>query len=287
MRSRFCILFFILSLLFVPATAETDSETSNETVNEWGARFSAGTEMGLAKGLNLSANLLYSLNNDFKSTDKTKFSLTLSYRLYRNKAKTFNLKTSLGYEYSKEYMPEKYSVKDKGIVWDFDDNEHKEYNVTVTDAWWSPSHRAKFALSGKLKLGRFSLSVREMYRFCHTEKVDVYQTKSKYRYNSSLGAVAMEDSVRTAEIKGGTNVHLLRSRLEISYNIPHFKANPFIMAEMFNDAASDFQLVRMRYSTGFDMTFNKHQNLCVYFMMQKYYNDRILYTPGVEYTYIF
>lgn len=280
MRPRNFILFFVCSLLFVPAVAETN--------NEWGARFSAGTEIGLAKGLDLSANLLYSLNNDLKSTDKTKFALTLSYRLYRNNAKTFILKTSLGYEYSKEYMPEKYSVKNKDIVWDYNDNEHQEYNVTVTDAWWSPSHRVKFALSGKLKLGRFTLSLREMYRFCHTERVDVYQAKSKFRYNSSLGTVALEDSVYSElDRKGGDDIHLLRSRFEVLYNIPHFKANPFIMVEMFNNMASEFKLERMRYRAGFDMTFVKHHNLSVYYQLQNYYGNKLLHTPGVEYTYIF
>lgn len=280
MKLRSAILFLAVSLLVVPATAGN--------INEWGARFSVGTEMKLAKGLDLSAGLQYSLNNDFRSTDKTKFALDLSYRLFRNKSKKFNLKTSLGYEYSKERMPEKTEIKNKDIVLDFNDNEYQEYNVTLTDAWWSPSHRVKFSLSGKLELGRFTLSLREMYRYIHTDRVDVNQAKSKFRYDEGLGTIALKDSVSySVDSKGGDNDHILRSKFEISYNIPHFKANPFIMAEVFNNVASGFRLERMRYRAGFDMTFKKHNCLSIYYQFQNYVDQKFLHTPGIEYTYKF
>ncbi len=277
MKSRSCFILIIAAFMPLVACAEINQD--------WGGRMIVGAKAGLTKKLDVSAAVSYSLQDKFSATDKYKFIADISYRIFRNKAKTFSLKTLLGYEYVKEYMPEKQKIKDKGTITDFEDNEYQEYNLIDTDAWWNSSHRVKFALSGKVEFSRFTVSVREMYRYSHSMPVDVNQSKSKFRYSEITNKVELDSVLYEVERKGNSNEHLLRSRLQIEYNIPHCKADPFIMAEIFNNVASGFRLERMRYRAGFDMTFAKRHGVSVYYQLQNYIGNKLLHTPVIEYTY--
>ena len=69
----------------------------------WGLRSSIGVEKKIAKGFDAGLEAKYHQTDNFSSTDRWSIGFTLSKRLYRNEAKTFNVKASVGYKYMNVY----------------------------------------------------------------------------------------------------------------------------------------------------------------------------------------
>ena len=69
----------------------------------WGLRSGIGVEKKITKGLDAGVEAKYYQTDNFRNTDRWSIGLSLDKRLYRNKAKTFNVKAGLGYKYMKVY----------------------------------------------------------------------------------------------------------------------------------------------------------------------------------------
>ena len=89
----------------------------------WGLRSGIGVEKKITQGLEAGVDAKYYQTDNFRNTDRWSIGLSLDKRLYRNKAKTFNVKAGLGYKYmnvyhdwSTKYKDDAEGVEADGVV---------------------------------------------------------------------------------------------------------------------------------------------------------------------------
>ena len=70
-----------------------------------------------------------------------------------------------------------------------------------------------------------------------------------------------------------SNKNVLRSKIGIDYNIPHWKYDPFISYELFNGIDNAFKTDKSRITAGIEFSFNKMHNFEVAYMWQNQHDD--------------
>jgi hypothetical protein len=197
--------------------------------------------------------------------------VSLSKRLYRNEAKTFNVKAGMGYKFMNVYHD--WSTKYKGdetlnIEDGLDPTYYRDnnYDFNVNDSYADTRHRVTASLQASYELGRFKLSIREAYQFTHTDSVTF--DKDKYRYDSGAWTVNTVTDGKSASDK-----QVLRSKLGLDYDIPHWKYDPFVSYELFNCIDKAFETQKSRITAGVEFSFNKKHNFEVAYMWQNQHDD--------------
>lgn len=221
---------------------------------------SASVEKKLAKGLDVDFETEYRLYDNLSQTDRFSIGTSVSYRLYRNSAKTLSVKADLGYNFLKTYNESSITLKNI-------ENNFQEYNED--EDYYLNKHRGYTSLSTQYEIGRFSFSIRERYQFTYNDSIAVKETK--YRYSSSLDKLYPKETVE--EYKSAKKRNVLRSRFEIDYDMPGFKFNPFASIELFNDIDNGLNLDKTRYSVGGNCSLAKVHSLKIYYVYQNNQDD--------------
>lgn len=245
------------------------SSLAQDQESEFGTWFSAGVEKKLAKGLSVEVDGEYRLS-DFKRTDRWAVGASLSYRLYRNEQKTFDVKANAGVKYVKAYYPESVTYKGDTIsVWR-EDGEHRLRAFNMDTAYTVGKIRAFASVSASYKIGRFKFSLRERYQFTGNDSVCV--NEYKWRYDKRRGDIVLKDVEE--EWKAVNNRrHSLRSRVQVSYDIRHFPVGPYASVEVYNDLKENFSFEKVRYLFGLDFELSKQHDLKLYYMYQNHADD--------------
>ena len=260
MRRPLIVTLFSLALT-LPLTAQST----------WGLRTGIGAEKKIGKGLEAGFDVKYHLTDDFKNTDRWSVGASLSKRLYRNEAKTFNVKAGMGYKFMNVYTG--WTTKYKGDRTDIEDGLDKDYyisnkfNFNVLDSYVDTRHRITAYAQASAEMGRFKLSLRESYQFTHTDSVSY--SKDKYRYKNGK----WKDVETEMDGKSASDKSMLRSKLSLDYNIPHFKYDPFISYELFNSLDNGFELQKSRIQAGIEFSINKKHNFEVAYLWQNQHDD--------------
>ena len=128
-----------------------------------------------------------------------------------------------------------------------------------------------------------------MYQLCdsrivhaHTDRIDdharrkctdLFQhdktVKEKYRYKNGQ----WKDPETELDGKSASNKSMLRSKISVDYNIPHWKYDPFVSYELFNSLDKAFEVQKSRITAGVDFSFNKKHNFEVAYMWQNQHDD--------------
>lgn len=163
-----------------------------------------------------------------------------------------------------------------------DDNNREKitYHTDGSENNWRPSywglkHRVSLSLTGSVDLGGWSLSLRERWQYTYRpEKVT-----SRYDFDNEWW--------EKTTVKGkGKNV--LRSRLQVEYNIPKCKIDPFAHVELFNA----WNIQKVRYTLGADWKLQKRHVVTAFYRYQDVNgddddNDPDSHILGLGYTYKF
>ena len=258
---RRTLIIALLSVVFMPMTAQTN----------WGLRTGIGVERKIAKGLDAGLEANYHQTDNFKFTDRWSIGASLSKRLYRNEAKTFNVKAGLGYKYLNVYRD--WSTKYKGdeslgIEDGLDPIYYRDnnYDFNVSDTYVESRHRITTSLQAAFEVGRLRFTLRESYQFTHTDSVTY--DKDKYRYKNGAWTVNT-----VSDGKSASNKQVLRSKVGMDYDIPHWKYDPFVSYELFNSIDKSFEAQKSRITAGVDFSFNKKHNFEVAYMWQNQHDD--------------
>lgn len=248
-------------LLALPAAAQTN----------WGLRSNIGVEKKISKGFDASLDARYHQTDNFQSTDRWSIGLSLGKRLYRNEAKTFNVKAGLGYKYMNVYngWETKYKDNDEGIQDNLDPQYYIKngYDFNLNNSYVDSRHRVTASLQAAVELGRFKISLRESYQFTHTDSAQY--SKDKYRFKNG----EFDHMETVTDGKSASNKNVLRSKIGIDYNIPHWKYDPFISYELFNGIDNAFKTDKSRITAGIEFSFNKMHNFEVAYMWQNQHDD--------------
>ena len=244
-----------LALLSLPVAAETN----------WGFRGSIDLEKKIAKGFDAELEAKYHQTNNFRNTDRWSVGVSLSKRLYRNESKTFSLKAGVGYKYLNAYngWSTKYKGSDTGIADGLDPQYYidNKYNFNYSNSYIDSRHRVSASIQATSEFGRFKVSLREMYQFTHTDSAEF--TKEKYRFKYNQWMTESEPDGKSAN-----NNQMLRSKINVGYDIPHWKFDPFISYELFNSIDDSFKAEKSRITAGIEFSFNKKHNFELAYLWQ-------------------
>lgn len=185
---------------------------------------SAEAKMKIAKGLNAFAEGEFRTHDGMSSTERWAGTIGLDYKLYPF------LKLTGGYTYI---------------------HQHTETEITkkgnIIPPYWQPKHRAFLSVTGSYKWKRFTFSLRERYQY-------TYRTEQSVPKFDEDGVTPKDD-----EWIEGKSKHVLRSRLEVEYNIKKSKFTPFASFELYNSLSDAFEVDKSRYTIGTDYKIsNKH-----------------------------
>lgn len=251
----------------------------------WGLRSGIGVEKKITKGLDAAVEAKYYQTDNFSKTDRWSIGLSLNKRLYRNDAKTFTVKAGLGYRYMNVYKDwsTKYKDDDEGVENKLEPQFYinNKYDFNLRNSYVDTRHRITASLQAAWELGRLKISVREAYQFTHidsaTYSVDKYRHddgQTNWTDKNYTKIAGSEYYIRTDESgKSAQDKRQLRSRIGLDYDIPHWKFDPFVSYELFNDIDNGFKTEKSRLTAGVEFSFNKMHNFEVAYMWQNQHDD--------------
>lgn len=201
--------------------------------DDFGVWYAAGIEKKLSKKLSIEAEGEFRTRNDSRTADRWDIGVGAEYKIAKG------LKIGVGYDLLYDNNPEKITTHADG-----------SYN-NWRPSYWGFRHRAHADITGSIDVGRVRLSLRERWQYTYrpTATTTRYDFDNSYWEDTSVGA------------KGS---HVLRSRLQAAWDIPHCKADPYANVELFNS----WSLTKTRYTVGADWKLTKRHAVGVYYRYQ-------------------
>ena len=274
MKKKKLLLAALATMLAIPIFAQKD---------EMGLWTELEVEKKMNKRFDLSAGLDFRFNDNVGETSRWRVTLGGSYKLLDW------LKTGVTYQCISDLS--RGEVKE-----DYKKSNGKFNGYNVDEASRRDKHRFTFDLTGKWKVGRFSISLRERYQYTHTVAADV----DRVRYRDQAPGGYFGDAYNfgpyqwlTQEFaedhKGHKNSHLLRSRFEVEYDIPNCKLTPSVSYELKSSLQDAMATDGARVTAGVDWKLNKKQSVSVAYIFDDghYGDDPNLHVVKIGYKYKF
>jgi hypothetical protein len=154
------------------------------------------------------------------------------------------------------------------------------YNVD--EAFHRTKHRLSFDLSSKVKVGRFTFSLRERYQFTHSMSKDIerirYRDKAPAGYSEPTVSIGGENWIIPHEVgsdhKNHKNGHLLRTRIGVEYDIRKCPLAPFATYEIKTSLQDGGATEETRLIVGTDWKLNKKNTISIaYVFNDAHYSD--------------
>lgn len=271
--------------LFLTAVSMLVLSASISAQSNWGLRSSIGVEKKITKGLDAGVEAKYYQTDNFKNTDRWSIGLSLDKRLYRNEAKTFTVKAGLGYKFMNVYndWSTKYKDDDEGVENKLEPQYYldNKYDFNLKDSYVDKRHRISASVQAALEVGRFKISLRETYQFTHTDSTSY--NVDKYRYDDGQtnwagkgyrNITGTDYYIRNdVSVKAASDKRVLRSKVSLDYDIPHWKYDPFVSYELFHGLDNGFTAQKSRLTAGVEFSFKKMHNFEVAYMWQNQHDD--------------
>ena len=157
--------------------------------------------------------------------------------------------------------------------------QHRPERITnkgnIVESCWQPRHRVGVNVTGSVKFGFFTLSLRERWQYTRQQGVNA-------RKHAPDGSDKGWEYVRPKDR------HVWRSRVKAEWGIrKKCPFTPYVSAEMYNSLNNGFSVTKMRYTGGCDYKINKHNSVGLYYRFVDSYEpgDRNLNVIGAEYTF--
>ena len=216
---------------------------------------SIGASHKFNKKLSVGAELEFRSRNDFRTADRVSLGADASYKLLPW------LKASAGYTLLVDNNREDITYQDDGV----------SYN-NWRPSYWGVRHRFNVSLTGSYKIQRVEVSLRERWQYTYRP--------SKMIDNFDFDEGEWEDH----EVRGkGKNV--LRSRLQLEWDIPKCKFDPFASVEFHTTR----DLEKPRFIVGVGHTLKKKHDFKLYYRYQVSgsSSEPDIHMLGMGYTYKF
>ena len=182
------------------------------------------------------------------------------------------LKANVGYSFMYTHKPEEIKLKDSVLVDDIFIGQNKNFDHD----YWVIRNRVYATISGEYKVGRFEFGLRERLQYTHTCAATTNETK--YEYKSATGADLDPNSYQlfeetALEEKDAKHNLTLRSRLNVKYDIPNCKVNPFASVELYSRLDKWKGCDKLRYRIGASYKINKDNSISLYYLYQDANDD--------------
>ncbi len=213
--------------------------------NDFGMWYSISAEKKITKKWSAEIEAEMRTRNDARTWDRWSASASAKYKL------TKWLNAEVAYVFLNDNNPEKISYHTNG-----------DYN-NWRPSYWGTRHRFNVSLTGKVAFGGFEVSLRERWQYTYRPEA----TTKRYDFDNS----EWED----VAVRGkGSNV--LRSRLQVEYNIPKSKVDPHASVELFNA----WNVEKVRYTVGADWKIRKKHVIGVNYIYQSINGDDVDNDPN-------
>lgn len=278
-------------LLFLQSNVQAQSGTGLWT--------SVGMKKDLPKGMNAEFDAEWRQTGFFSETDRWSAGASFSRRLYRNKAKSFNIRADVGYKFlsslRQAYTVDKRDPEDYGenlVLEDDRDPQYyieNKYDFNLTKAFMESRHRVSASLSASLEAGRFKFSLRERMQYTYScGSNESVREKHRFvsKYDMDLSDYVDVHEVTLTKIKPSEKV-LLRSRISVDYDIPHFKLDPFVSYEIFSDMNDGMALEKGRLTAGTGFSLKKKHAFQFAYIWQNTTDDDESVRSAVSINYTF
>ncbi len=225
---RFIKRFLLLALMAVatmPAMAQKDD------IGMW---IGADVSKELSKKWEVGFGAEYRLNDELSATERLSVSVDAKYKVAKW------LKAGVGYTYLHGREPK--SISDGGKY--------------LYNTYWYPRHRFTADLTGSFKLGRFKISLRERWMYTYRPSFE-RNRMGIIEGDEDFGIVSHKD-------KDGKGENVLRSRLQVQYDIRKSKFTPYASFESFNAWA----VQKVRYTIGTSYKLTKRDSVKLYYLFE-------------------
>lgn len=206
--------------------------------SDFGVWTSAEVKKKIFPGLDASLEGEFRTRDGLKTVERWSGSAGLSYKMFRW------LKASADYSYLRYYQP--MEVTNKG-------NYVPEY--------WQPKHRFSLSLTGKTDWRRFTFSLRERWQYT-------------YRPSQSVPKFDGDDGTpKSDEYITGKGKNVLRSRLQVAYDIRKCAFTPYASCELSHSLSNGGAYEKMRWTLGTEWKLSKRHTLDFYYLYQNKADD--------------
>ena len=215
MKRLFCIIWSFIGI----------AVTANAQGDDFGMWYELGAEKKVSQKWSVGLEGEFRTRNNSKTADRWSAGVSAEYKILKG------LKAAAGYTFLYDNNAEELTWKN---------NLPNKW----TPSYWGSRHRLFLQVSGSVSAGNFSFSLRERWQYTYRPEA---QDK---KYNFSWDEDANDNdyiSGYTMEPVKGKGKNMLRSRLQVNYDIPKCKFEPFANVEMFNDKDG---IAKMRYQIG-------------------------------------
>lgn len=255
---------------------------------------SAGVKKDMPKGMNAEFDAEWRQTGFFTGTDRWSIGASVSKRLYRNKSKTFNIKADLGYKYLSSNRQAYTIDKRDPELFDQEDGMSRDYYIengidfNITNAFWESRHRISASLSGGFEAGRFKFGLRERVQYTYScGKTDIrekHRFMEKYDMNTGLSSTVNSITIESVNPSHKT---MVRSRISIDYDIPHFKLDPFVSYEIFSDLSNKEAFEKGRLTAGASFSLKKKHAFQFAYIWQNTTDDDESVSSALSISYTF
>ncbi len=224
------ILLFAMALLPLLGMAQTDA----------GLWTAIGVDKKINKKLSFGLEGEFRSRNDFRTAERWSIGLSGSYKFSKR------FKMAAGYTLLNDNRKEKISYNN-------DDPTSKNYYNNWRPSYWTIRHRVNIDLAGNVDLGRWNISLRERWQYTYRPE----KTTTRYDFDNAK----WEDTTVNGKAES-----VLRSRLQVEYDIPLCTWTPYASVELYNA----WSVEKVRYTLGADWKINKQHTIGLYYRFQQY-----------------
>lgn len=253
--------YALLALLAAAPLFSASAQSEDDEFGVW-ATFEASKKINKKLKLDFEAELR--TIEGVGDIDRVSIGAGASYKLAKW------LKASAGYIFMYTH-----SLDEKKIKEAFDEDKGL-YDYNVDHDYWTERHRFHLSLSGEYKVGRVEFSLRERLQYTRTNSATTDETKYRWQQNfddegnelpSTLGTEKEPDYKKTKENT------TLRSRLNVKWDIPKCKINPFASVELYTRLDEWKGCDKLRYRIGASYKINKDNSVSLFYLYQDANDD--------------
>jgi len=212
--------------------------TSSSADDDAGLSLTAGVSHKFDKKWSAGADVEFRSRNNFRTADRVSVGVDAGYKWRKW------LKLGVGYILLIDNNIEK-------LTW----NDDLSYN-NWRPSYWGVRHRFNVSVTGSYDIDRVTVSLRERWQYT-------------YRPHKMTDNFDFDEAVwETVEVKGkGKSV--LRSKLQVDWNIRHSPFTPFASVELYNA----WRLEKTRFVIGTDFKLNKVHEFQAFYRYQNLNDD--------------
>ena len=197
------------------------------------------------------------------------------------------LKSNVGYQFHYKHNPEETSIKDarEGL------NDMGEmdflYDKNVDHDYWVFRNRFYATISGEYKIGRFEFGLRERLQYTRTNSAWTDETKHRWYTqidDEGYDLPSIYEVTTDPEFKETKYNLTLRSRVNVKYDIPNCKVNPFASIELYTRLDEWKGYDKLRYRLGASYKINKDNSISLYYLFEDVNGEANGHAIGFEYS---